>query len=104
MLDDKQARIERVDRDPEFHALVRERSRFAWGLSALVMIIYFGFILVVAFAPEVLGRPIGSGVMTVGIPLGIGVIVAAFAITGFYVWRANRVFDAMTRIIVERAR
>ncbi len=104
MRDDTQARIEKIERDPEFHALVRERSRFAWGLSALIVTLYFGFILLVAFAPEVLGQPIGSRVMTIGIPLGIGVIVAAFAITGLYVWRANDVFDAMTRTILDRAR
>jgi uncharacterized membrane protein (DUF485 family) len=104
MGDDAQARIEKIERDPEFHALVRERSRFAWSLCGLVMILYFGFILLVAFAPEVLGQPIGLGVITVGIPLGIGIIIAAFAVTGLYVWRANGAFDAMTRTIVERTR
>jgi uncharacterized membrane protein (DUF485 family) len=96
--------IEKVRRDPEFHALVRERSRFAWGLSLFMMAIYFGFILVVAFAPDVLGTPIGAGVTTIGIPLGVGVILAAFVLTGLYVRRANSEFDAKAQAIIERAR
>ena len=69
------ALIERIQRDPEFHELVRKRSRFAWGLSRLMMGIYFGFILLVAFWPAALGAPIGSGVTTLGIPLGLGALV-----------------------------
>ena len=96
--------IEKVERDPEFLALVRRRSAFAWTLSLLMIAIYFGFILVVAFAPKLLGTPIGDGVTTIGIPLGLGVILAAFVLTGLYVRRANTEFDTMTRSIVERAK
>ena len=95
--------IDRVRHDPEFKALVRDRSRLAWGLAILMMTIYFGFILLIAFAPDFLGIPIGNGVMTIGIPLGIGVILAAFAITGVYVWRASFVFDPKIRAIIERS-
>jgi uncharacterized membrane protein (DUF485 family) len=98
------ALIEKVKRDPEFHALVRRRSAFAWTLSALMVAVYFGFILVVAFAPGLLGTPIGGGVTTIGIPIGLGVIFAAFVLTGLYVRRANAEFDAMTQAIVERAK
>jgi uncharacterized membrane protein (DUF485 family) len=98
------ALIEKVMRDGEFRTLVRRRSLFAWSLSAIMAAIYFGFILVVAFAPGVLGRPIGDGVTTIGIPIGLGVIVSAFVLTGLYVRRANTEFDAATREIVERAR
>jgi uncharacterized membrane protein (DUF485 family) len=96
------ALIGRIERDPEFQELVRKRSRFAWALSALMIAIYFGFILSVAFWPAALGTPIGSGVTTIGIPLGLGVILAAFVLTGLYVRRANTEFDALTRRIVER--
>jgi uncharacterized membrane protein (DUF485 family) len=98
------ALIDKVRRDPEFHALVRERSRFAWGLSCLMTAIYLGFILAVAFAPDLLGMPVGVGVTTIGIPLGLGVILAAFVLTGLYVRRANSEFDAKTQAIIERAR
>jgi uncharacterized membrane protein (DUF485 family) len=55
-----------------------------------------------AFAPKVLGTPIGGGVMTVGIPVGLFVIVSAFVLTGIYVHRANSEFDSMTRQIKEK--
>ena len=104
MRSETDALIERMQRDPEFHELVRERSRFAWGLSTLMIAIYFGFILFVAFLPEALGAPIGSGVTTVGIPLALGVILSAFVLTGLYVHRANAEFDALIHRIIERAK
>jgi uncharacterized membrane protein (DUF485 family) len=96
------ALIDKVLRDPEFRALVARRSRFAWTLSAAIAVIYFGFVLLVAFVPKLLGQPIGAGVTTLGIPLGLGVILSAFALTGLYVRRANSEFDATTQRIVER--
>src|SRR5215510_2386264 len=95
---------ERVKRDPRFQELVAKRSRFAWALSAAMLAIYFGFIFIIAFAPKSLGTPIGSGIMTVGIPLGLLVIISAFVLTGIYVRRANSEFDAITREIIEGAK
>ena len=63
------------------------------------MAVYFSFILVIAFAPEVLGRPLGSSSITLGIPVGIGIIVLAFALTGWYVHRANARFDILSEAI-----
>ncbi|MDQ8700052.1 DUF485 domain-containing protein [Hyphomicrobium sp. LHD-15] len=103
MSSDDAARIERIARDPEFHALVQRRSRFAWGLSAAMVVIYFSFILTVAFAPSLLAAPLANGTLTIGIPIGIGVILTAFVLTGIYVRRANADFDVETQKIIERA-
>lgn len=97
------ALIERVKSDPQFHELVRRRSRLAWTLTALMIAIYFGFVLTVAFHKEILAQSLFGGVMTVGIPVGVGVILAAFVLTGLYVVRANTTFDDMTEEIIERA-
>jgi uncharacterized membrane protein (DUF485 family) len=102
MAPDAVALIDKVKRDPEFLALQKRRSRFAWTLSAAMVVIYFGFILVVAFAPALLATPIAGGTTTLGIPLGIGVILAAFVLTGIYVRRANTDFDVATQRIIER--
>jgi len=99
---DTAALIEKVRRDPEFLALERRRSRLAWGLSATTAAIYFGFILLVAFAPSWLATPLGTGTTTIGIPLGVGVILSAFVLTGLYVRRANTDFDLATERIIER--
>ena len=94
----------RIQREPLFRELVNKRTRFAWALSAAMLVIYFGFILIIAFAPKVLGTPIGGGVMTVGIPVGLFVIVSAFVLTGIYVHKANSEFDPITLQIKERVK
>lgn len=94
------AMIEAIRRDPHFQTLVRRRMRFALVLTAATLIIYFGYIAVVAFAPQWLGVSVGGG-MTLGIPIGLLVIVAAFVLTALYVHRANTEYDALTRQILE---
>ena len=91
----------RVLNNPKFQELVRERSGFAWMLSGAMLIIYYGFILMVAFAKPLLAAKVGSGVTSVGIVIGLGVIVSAFVLTGLYVQRANGRFDELTRNVVK---
>jgi uncharacterized membrane protein (DUF485 family) len=90
--------------EPLFQELVRKRTRFAWILSATMLVIYFGFVAIIAFAPKVLALPIGNGVTTVGIPVGLFVIISAFVLTGIYVRRANIEFDPITRKIIEKVK
>jgi uncharacterized membrane protein (DUF485 family) len=87
-------------RNPKFNELVEKRRKFGVNLSIVMLTIYFGFILIIAFAPGLLGMRLGSGVMTLGIPLGLGVIISAFLLTGVYVRRANSEFDTLTRQIM----
>jgi uncharacterized membrane protein (DUF485 family) len=94
--------IRRVRSDPRFQDLVRRRARLAWFLSGLMIVIYFGFVLTIAYFPELLSRSLAGGVTTVGIPVGVGVIVSAFVLTGIYVARANTAFDDLTKEIIER--
>lgn len=94
--------LERVQSDPQFHELVRRRSRLAWLLTALMIVIYFGFILTIAYNKDFLAQSLTGGVTTVGIPVGIGVILSAFVLTGIYVARANTAFDDLTKQIIER--
>ena len=93
-----------IRREPLFQELVDKRTRFAWQLTAAMLVIYFGFIAVIAFAPKLLATPIGGSVTTVGIPVGLLVIVSAFVLTGIYVRRANAKFDPITRQIMERVK
>lgn len=104
MTDDPTALARRIERDPDFQRLVARRSRFAWTLALAMAAIYFGFILLVAFDPKWLGTPLRDGVTTIGIPLGLGVILSAFVLTGIYVRRANSEFDALIDRIKARAK
>ncbi len=97
--------IEKIKSDPDFIRLTVSRSRFAWILSLVILVIYFGFVLTIAFDPSLLGIPLSEGsVTTVGIPVGIGVIVSAFILTGIYVRRANGEFDELNRRIKEKVK
>jgi len=88
---------DRVIQSPRFQELVRQRTKFAWTLTIVMLVIYFGFILLVAFAKPLLAMKVGDGVTSLGILLGLGVIIAAFVLTGIYVYRANNEFDELTR-------
>ncbi|WP_164549824.1 DUF485 domain-containing protein [Altericroceibacterium xinjiangense] len=85
--------MERLADDPRYQRLVRQRSVFGWTLTGLMLVVYFGFILLVAFAKPFMGSSLAGGATSVGIPLGLGVILFAIALTGIYVHRANSVFD-----------
>ena len=82
--------------NPNFQALVRERSGFGWTLSIIMLVIYFGFILLVAFGKRFMGTKIGSGVTSIGMVIGLLVILSAVILTGIYTQRANSRFDELT--------
>lgn len=89
----------RIAAHPKYQELKRKRTSFGWLLTALMMIVYYGFILLVAFNKEFLIQRLGTGVMTIGMPIGMGVIVFTVVITGIYVRRANSEFDDLTEEI-----
>lgn len=73
-------------------ALARRRWRVALGLTTLMVLVYFGFILLVAWDKPFMGRLLAPG-LSIGIVLGALVIVAAWVLTWVYVRWANRVYD-----------
>jgi uncharacterized membrane protein (DUF485 family) len=95
---------EKIEQDPNYQELVRRRSSLGWTLSLIMLAIYFGYILLVAYAPKFLGTPLGTGVTTIGIPIGLFVIVSAFLLTGIYVSKANSKYDPLIRKIVGASR
>ena len=90
--------------NPKFTELVRKRGRFAWTLSAVVLTLFYGFVLVVAFAPQSLGQALSEGSQyTVGLVLELSMFVLFWVLTALYVRRANTEFDAITKEIVREA-
>ena len=101
----RQEYVEAIKNDPNYRELVSKRTRFAWTLAAAMLAVYFAFILTIAFDPSALGTPLGEHtVTTVGIPVGMVIIIFAFVLTGVYVRRANSEFDALTAKIKENAK
>jgi uncharacterized membrane protein (DUF485 family) len=93
----------RISNDPNYQELKSKRARFGWWLTLAMMVVYYGFILLVAFDKPFLAQKLGSGVMTVGMPLGVAVILFTIVITAIYVRRANSEFDSLTERIVKGA-
>ena len=86
----------RIAAHPAYQELKARRTSFGWWLTAAMMVVYYGFIMLVAFNKPLLSTRLGEGVMTLGIPLGFGVIVFTVVITAIYVRRANSEFDRLT--------
>jgi uncharacterized membrane protein (DUF485 family) len=91
----------RIASHPKYQALKAKRTAFGWWLTLAMMVVYYGFILLVAFNKPFLSQRLGDGVMTVGIPLGFGVIVFTVIITAYYVRRANSEFDDLSADIAK---
>ncbi|WP_426147953.1 DUF485 domain-containing protein [Polaromonas sp. DSR2-3-2] len=88
--------VQRIARNPKYQELKAKRTSYGWWLTLAMMLVYYGFILLVAFNKPFLSQRMGEGVMTVGIPIGFGVIVFTILITAIYVKRANKEFDDLT--------
>ena len=88
--------LERIARAPEFQQLVAERTKFGWILTGLMLVVYFGFIGLIAFDKSVMAIKVGGGTASLGLFLGVFVILFAFLLTGIYVARANTRFDALS--------
>lgn len=93
--------VQRILDNPQYQALKARRSRFGWWLTLAMMVVYYGFILLVAFNKELLSQRLGDGVMTLGIPIGFGVILFTIVITAIYVKRANTEFDDLSSAIIQ---
>ena len=98
------SRLEKkIINNQDFKSLIRKKSYVSWLLSAITLLTYFSFILLVAFFPEVLGHKISDeSIITIGIPIGVSIILLAFASTGIYIFIANKEFDQIERIILKK--
>ncbi|WP_347249824.1 DUF485 domain-containing protein [Zoogloea sp.] len=94
---------DRIRANPKYQELVSKRNSYGWIMTALMMIVYYGYILLVAFNKEFLAQKAGAGVMSIGIPIGVGVILFTIIITGIYIRRANTEFDDLKAQVIKEA-
>ena len=95
----------RVEANPKYHHLLKVRTSYSMLMTVFVMLVYYGYILLIAFNKEWLGTKLGEGMTTsVGIPMGLGVIVITIILTNIYVRRANTEFDEINRQIISEAK
>ena len=86
-----------------FAELVRKKWTISLILTAIMLAVYYGFILVLAFEKQIFAQKIGE-TMTLGIPVGLGVILLACVLTGIYVRWANSTYDSSVKSIIEKMR
>jgi uncharacterized membrane protein (DUF485 family) len=94
---------ERIRANPNFAAFVRKRNVYSIIMSILIMVAYFGYILLIAFDKAFLAAKLGAGVTSIGIPMGVGVILFTIVLTWIYVRRANNEFDPEADAIIKEA-
>ena len=95
----EQVMAERIAALPKYQELKAKRTSFGVWLTLAMLVVYYGFILLVAFNKPLLATRLGAGVMTWGMPIGLAVIVFTIVITAIYVKRANSEFDALAEQI-----
>lgn len=95
--------VEKIRRNPKYQELKSKRNSYGWLLTIIMLVVYYGYIGLIAFDKELLAKPLGAGVTTLGIPIGLGVILFTIIITGIYVRRANNEFDALNEQILKDA-
>jgi len=96
--------LDRITANPKFLEFVAMRSKYSIIMAIVSAAAYYGFILLVAFDKEFLAKKIGEGyTMSIGVPIGVGVIAFTILLTWIYVRRANTEFDAINEALIKEA-
>lgn len=88
--------VRKILESDKFKALVRKRVSVSITFTVIMLVVYFGFTLTIAFNKEALAAKIGEH-MTIGLPIGIGIIIFAWLLTGAYTRWANSSYDKSVR-------
>ena len=96
--------LDRITANPKFLEFVAMRSTYSIIMAIVSAAAYYGFILLVAYNKEFLAQKIGEGyTMSIGVPIGVGVIAFTILLTWIYVRRANTEFDAINESLIKEA-
>ncbi len=91
-----ETQVDRILQNPKFKELIKKKRNLSWTLTAIMLIVYVGFMLLVGYNKEFLSSSFDGGVTTWGIPLGLGIIVLSFVLCGVYSFIANRTLDQLS--------
>ena len=90
-----EVQVDRILQNPKFKEMVRRKSNLSWTLTAIMLFVYVGFMLLVGYNKEFLLSSISGGVTTWGIPLGLSIIVLSFILCAVYSSIANGKLDQL---------
>ncbi len=85
----------------EFKRLVKKRSIFCISGAIFIAIVYFGFMLFIAFNKKFMATTISDS-LTISIPIGIGIILLAWIMTGVYLYWANNTYDSEVKNLINK--
>ncbi len=88
--------------DADFKDLVSRKNSISWTLTVLELVLYFGFIALIAFNKPFLAQKLGEGATTIGIPIAVGTIILSWVFTGIYIRWANNKYDEMVKKVKEK--
>jgi len=91
--------VQKIKSNPKYQELVSKRSSFSLKLSIFVLVMFYAYILVIAFNKELLAAKIGDGVTTIAFPIALAILVISFITTLIYVNKANGEFENLTNEI-----
>ena len=92
----KEELVDRIESNPKYQELVSKRTSLGLKLGAFVLIMFYTFIMTIAFNKEVLATTIGDGVTTIAFPIALAILVISFLTTLVYVRKANGEFEDLT--------
>ena len=94
--------VQKIHSHPKYQELGAKRNPLGVTLTILMLIVYYGYVGLIAFDKEFLAAPLGpNGVTTLGVPIGLGVILFTIGITVYYVRVANNKFDTLTEELLK---
>lgn len=94
--------ISAVMRHPKYQELLRRRNRMSMQFFWTTLIIYSGFILTLAFDPELFGRPISENMtLSIGVLSGTIVAISAVILVAIYIYFSSKIFDPLLKSIVK---
>ncbi len=93
--------VERIENNPKYQELVSKKNSFGIKLGIFVLVMFYAYILTIAFNKEVLATKIGEGVTTIAFPIALAILIISFLTTLIYVKRANGEFEDLNNEIKE---
>lgn len=91
--------VERIESNPKYKELVSKRTSLGVKLGVFVLVLFYSYILTIAFNKQFLATKIGDSMTTIGFPIALAILVISFITTLVYVRRANTEFEELTNEI-----
>lgn len=93
--------VKRIESNPKYHELVSKRNSLGIKLGVFILVMFYAYILTIAFNKEILATTIGEGMTTIAFPIALAILVISFITTLIYVRKANGEFEDLTNDIKE---